>query len=153
MNTAFASDYVSRRVWLRADAVLTILHKYHNLLERAIQYAERQNSAKPLPGTRTLPPPKDKAEPRKDVARNGGPTTQVPRRDGILYEADGRKLADKILPLRTAPDPEAKMVFAIPPGARDIEGLGARAFHIVWWRKVRFQGQTGWVSAWYLEPQ
>jgi hypothetical protein len=76
------------------------------------------------------------------------------------YQADPKKLGDRVLPLRVAPDPNSAVKLNIPAGTAGIVATGATAYHDEWssdsshrralWREVKVGGHTGWVSAYYL---
>lgn len=169
-------------VWLRADAMIELLHKYHPQVKQVIDVLFRPpqprsavsaNDRLPDPTSKTQPAPRKSPSPELAPVGGGNAADSPPPiasrsqpslpRSGVrLYRAHTSKLRGRVLPLREAPGPEAKIIVAIPPEARDIKATGRKPVlhpEPVWpytevlWREVIYQGVRGWASVPFLKRQ
>ena len=78
------------------------------------------------------------------------PASATQDRWPALFDVAG-VAANDVLNIRTAPDPDAEQIGALPPDARGIEVVAANPRQT--WGQVNVDGRTGWVSLHYLRRQ
>lgn len=70
----------------------------------------------------------------------------------VSFRVDGVAAGD-VLNMRRGPDAASSLVGAIPPGVRNVQGLGVpSSAGSSAWQRVRYAGAVGWVNARFLQP-
>ena len=89
-------------------------------------------------------PPVDAPVAARAADENKGARARSFRVEGVA--------ADDALNIRSKPDARSAVLGSIPPGAADVEGLGApNTVAKATWQRVRYAGVVGWVNARFLK--